>query len=693
MAPFWPPPYASSILLPPEYEITNLDQGIGVSIPWRACRCPMRVERLVGVLVLLVAVATGSAFAQSSTTSGQTQSQSSSQATNQSSSSSQNQPVSPLQDQPTGIAAEQQAQANSQKSGQLSQFETPNGSQQDQELGEIRLMTRYTQIGGDPSRSFLDPGLNDLAEINYFRDHSFLGTTFRLQSLAMFRATDDYSIDPEKTSIQKIYFRFYNPRDEYIVGDALVNYSRLTFNQNIKGVSASWLLGSHWKLSMVGGVFTDRWGSFYKDLPGRPYVANVAGSRLAFTPSRNLTIGANFAFYQDIVSTLPAEPIGTTPQPASNLVGSVDFRYQLKNFRLNGEFAYSSTDFDERGQGLPCPIGTDASGNVIYGPCNSNSPQPQLGFQGDWGGLAEGNYRWHKFTLRGSFVRFEPNFAALNARQIADLQDLLIRPGYDLTNFLEVDGTMRYTINDLKEQLPYRTTLWGPEGRLMFHDLPFYRRMVLEVGYRDRMVNSSNYSGPISVTGQVDSYIRGPWAEITAPIKTTYLTFGYERRDNVDYVNPQNTSNTNRFYIGWRGVYDWGGWHINPGIRWELERQSQEPFLNYNPVLATLEYNSNRLDTISLIVEPPKWFIIELGFRDASATITSATETLPPLYYPSGYSRPSYRAQVTYKYRNDENKLVIFTFERNNNYYYTSNNFDERVAGVTLVWKFGKRGR
>jgi len=651
----------------------------------------MRVERLVGVPVLLVALATQLALAQSSTNSGQAQPPPA-QASNQQSGSSTNQPESPLQQQPTGIAAEQQAQVNSQKSGQLSQFETPSGTQQDQMLGEIRLMTRYTQIGGDATRSFLDPGLNDLADVNYFRDHSFLGT-YRLQTLAMFRATDDYSIDPEKTSIQKVYFRFYNPRTEYIFGDALVNYSRLTFNQNIKGLSASWMLGDQWKLSLVGGSFIDRWGSYYKDLPGRPYVSGVAGARLAYTPWRNFTVGWNFSFSQDIVDTLPAEPIGTTPQPASNLVGSTDFRYQTKAVRINGEFAYSSTDFDERGQGMQCAIGTDDLGNVIYGPCNASTPQPELGYQTGWGGLLEGSYRWNKFSLRGSYVRFEPNFAAINARQIADLQDILVRPTYDLTSFLEVDGTMRYSDNDLKNQLPYRTTLWGPEARLLFHDLPFYRHMVVQVGWRDRMVNSNNYNAPPDITGTVDNYTRGPWAEVTAPIGTTFLTFGYERRDLVDNVVASNTSNTNRFYFGFRGVYDWGGWHINPAFRWELERQGQQPFLNYTPVLDTFEQNSNRLDTVSIVVETPKWFIIELGFRDASATITSATTDVPPIYFPAGYSRPSYRAQLSYKIKNDENHLVIFTFERNNNYYYTSNNFDERVAGVTLVWKFGKRGR
>jgi hypothetical protein len=627
---------------------------------------------------VLLALATQFSLAQSNTASSQAQSSSSQQTASQ---SGQQQPTSPLQDQPTGIAAEQQAQQTQQKSGQLATFETPSGVQQDQELGEIRLMSRYTEIGGDPTRSFLDPGMNNLAEFNYFMDRRFM-VTHRIQTLTQFRATDDYSIDPEKDSIQKGYVRIYGPRDEYIVGDALVNYSRLTFNQNIKGATASWLMGKKWKLSMAGGVFIDRWGSLYKDLPGRPYTSRVEGARLAYSASRDFTVGLNFSASDDLIGTLPFTPYGTTPEPASNRVGSLDFKYRKKNLNINGEYAYSATDFDTRASDAPC-ANVDAFGNIVYGPCDTRQPQVGVGIQGDWGAQVDGSYRLGKFNLRSSFVRFEPNFASINARQINDLEDILVRPGYDLTGWLSVDGTMRYSADDLKLQLPYKTTLWGPEGRFIFHDLPFYHRAVLETGYRDRIVNSSNYDAPIATTGSADSYVRGPYAEFTVPVSTTFLTIGYERRNQVDQVNPGLSSNTNRFYAGIRGVYDLGGWHINPSVRWELERDSNRPDLDLTPPDPRFDLDSNRLDTVNLIIEPPKWFIIEGAFRDATATI----------YGPSGYSRPSYRAQVTYKVKNDENMLVIFSFERNNNFYYTSTNFDERIEGVTLVYKFGKRGR
>jgi hypothetical protein len=626
----------------------------------------MKLVRSISFALLLALLATQSSLAQSTGSDPGAQSPPPPQ-------NPQPAPQSPLQEQPTGIAAEQQGQANQQRSGQLSQFET-SGTGQDQALGEIRLMGRYTEVGGDQTRSFRDPGFNDLAEFNYFMDRRF-GVTRRIQGLTQLRATNDYSIDPEHNSLQKAFVRVYGPKDEYVFGDTLVNYSRLVFNQNIKGASGSWLLGDKWKFGIVGGIFIDRWGSLYKDIPGRPYTAVVSGTRLQYSFTRDIVAGLNASTSYDITSSLPAADPGTAPSPAKNAVGSATLTIQKRNFRFDSEFAYAGTDFDRRDASGLCPV--DENGVIVYQPCNTSLPQVNLGYQTDWGGRAEAQYRYGRLTLRGSFVRFQPNFASINARQVADLQDALARVSFEAASFLTVDGTFRRSNNDLRQQLPFETIQRQPEGRLIFHDLSFMKRGVFEMGYRQRFVNASDDS--------VDRYVRMPYAEFSFPISTTFLTVGYERRQAVDMINQSQTSNTNRYYAGLRGVYDFGGWHINPSFRYELERQSQRPELDDPAALdpLRLDYDSNRLGTASLLVEAPKWFIVELAFRDSSATI----------YGPTGYSRPAYRAQVTYKIANDENLLLIATFERNNNFYYTSPNFDERVSGLSFVWKFGKRGR
>ena len=178
------------------------------------------------------------------------------------------------------------------------------------------------------------------------------------------------------------------------------------------------------------------------------------------------------------------------------------------------------------------------------------------------------------------------------------------------------------------------------------------------------------------------------------PYHTTRLTLGHELRHMVDNIDPTQSSPTHRVYAALRGIYDLGGWHVNPNFRFELERQSHRPNLNLGACDPTrgladpclLTYDSNRLDTAGILVEAPRWFIMELGYRATTATVFGISA-------PAGYDRPSYRAALTYKLRNDENTVLIFSLLRNNYYFMTPTitNYDERQFGVSFVYKFGRR--
>lgn len=637
-------------------------------------------------------------------------------------------PQSPLEEPKKPTEAEQ-------NQPQASKFNVSDqtASGEDQQLGEIRLTTRWTEVGGDQTRSFrvaphtiseqCAPGgvaiagcivarQNNIAEFNYFLDRRFLASR-RFQFLSMYRGTEDPSVDPEHNSLQKAYVRIFGPQDEYIFGDALVNFSRLSFNQNIKGVSATRRINDDWKIAGVGGVFIDRWGSLYKDLLGRPYTASIAGLRVErrlFNPQS--AVGFNFSSSRDRVDSLsqidPATgatlAAGSSPQPATNQVATLDGKFNSKfGLNVDAEFGYSFTDFDRRSSLAGCAA-----------PCDTRVPQPTLDrSQGDWGLRMEGTYRFKRLSLRSSFVRYQPNFASINARQIADLQDFVFRSSYDVTDWFTVDGTIRRSNDNLKQQKTFQTTLLGPEMKFVFHDLPFYRRGVFEFGYRHRDVSTSD--------GSASRFIRTPFAEFSIPIKQTILSLGYERRQAQDQIDARQTSNTDRVAIGLRGIYDIGNWEINPSFRFELERQSRRPAICDFPVPTPpatsnppgtlcnifldprLFRDSNRLGSVNVFVQAPRWIIMELAFRSSSATLTSLTQpsdpntglALPPPFpaAPNGFSRPSYRGALTYKVRNDENMTFTFGFERNNNFYFTSPNYDERVWSGTLLYRFGRRGQ
>jgi hypothetical protein len=245
------------------------------------------------------------------------------------------------------------------------------------------------------------------------------------------------------------------------------------------------------------------------------------------------------------------------------------------------------------------------------------------------------------------------------------------------------------------------------------HDLPFYRRGVFEFGYRHRDVSATD--------GSASRFVRTPYAEVTVPIKQTYLSFGYERRQAQDQIDARQTSNTDRVYVGLRGIYDIANWEINPSFRFELERQSHRPSIcdfpspvapaTTNPpgtvcnvfLDPALVRDSNRLGSANLFIQAPRWFILEGAFRASTSTLTALTavtdpltgNALPPPFQatPNGFSRPSYRGALSYKIRNDENMVFTFSFERTNNFYFTSPNYDERIWAGSLLYRFGRRGQ
>lgn len=100
-------------------------------------------------------------------------------------------PTNPIQEatQSTSLTQQnqqqqQQEQADAAK-GKPATFDigAAGAGQQDQELGEVRLMTRHTEVNsGSPqglARSFHNRGENDLAEFNFFLDKKFFSTDHR----------------------------------------------------------------------------------------------------------------------------------------------------------------------------------------------------------------------------------------------------------------------------------------------------------------------------------------------------------------------------------------------------------------------------------------------------------------------------------------------------------------------------------
>lgn len=538
-----------------------------------------------------------------------------------------------------------------------------NGESRTQDLIEIKLATDSVQVSGAEQSSFLRKGQNSLAEFNYFTDHPFRGDT-RIQVISMLRGTDDPHIDLEHNSVQRASLRLFNPRLDLTVGDSLVNFSRLSYNQSVRGLNLERRFEHGYKLAATAGVFTDRWGSLFRDLLTKPYTRVVYGARAERTLGRSL-LGFNFSDASDVRRSLPAAQ--ALAPPIGNRVVSTDARWSLGRLNLLSEAAYSFSNPDK----------------TLY----------HRTF-GDYGGFLEGNFHLGDLRLRGSLTRYQPLFLALNARQISDLQDAVFAGTYELGNTITLNGSLRRSNNDLRGQLPAEQVLNSPELRLDFHDFRFLHRSSVEIGYRYRDLSSTRVLPTASSANLAHRKVGIPFADFTVPVHTTLLSLHYEHRSTHDFINSDQTAGTDSIGGGLRGVYNFGNWTVNPLFRYDIERDFYSLFTNAN---------NNRLVNGSLFIEAPKYFCFEAFYRRLSAsTFQNFDNPLTPgalVLLGSGYLRPSYRAALNYKFHNDDNRVFHISYERNNNNFLdpvnpfappgpvTLRNFNERVFEIGLLYR------
>jgi len=620
---------------------------------------------------------------------------------------------------------------------------------------ELRYIVDGTDIQGNRERSFLHEGINHTAEFSFFSNEP-IGNLHRFEILGVGRYTNKPQVDPERNSLQRAYLRLQGPSFEVNLGDALVNFSRLTFNQNVKGLTVSKKVLARLKFIGTAGYFVDRWGSLYRDYtffrdligppnplsPGKPYSRFVAGTRLEQQIGRGNWIAVNWSHGKDLQQSLPdatlacldpttgvitirpvssgclqgeSEVVGFRrpfPEAVNNDVISTDTNVEIVpwHFGFRGEFAYSWTS-----GGIP-PVGAN-SANFACAPVSPVVGADVLDarcFAGqvtDWAGRLEAHQRIKKLTLRTDYSRFEPNFFSANARQIRDLQDFSVRGEYELTRSVSVVGSWRRSNDNLNGERNFTNVVRAPEGRLVFRDLPFYRRMAIEAGYRERNLDTLGTPGPLNVQKRST---RIPFLTLTVPMHAANFSFDYEHRHEINAVTPQLSTDTDRFAIGYRAHYSWDRWEFSPTARFEIERLDKHTPLNaaLAPTDITLlfpadffsAFDSNRTIQAGFLLDTPRYLRIEGNFKEFNGLALSPLQAsaqlnpqLPFLYFNQGFRRPSWRAAVTYKIGNDENRTVTAFYVRTNNFFPTGDptvpdlrSFRETVIGGSIVLRFRK---
>jgi hypothetical protein len=640
----------------------------------------------------------------------------------------------------------------------------PPATEPGQMYFELRYTVDNTDIQGNRDRSFLHPGINHTAEFSFFTSEP-MGDQHRLEILGVGRYTNNPQVDPQRNSLQRAYVRLQGPSFEVNVGDALINFSRLSFNQNVKGLTVSKKLLPRLKAIGTVGFFIDRWASLYRnytfflpfdpsmvvtpnpDSPGKPYTRFVAGTRVEQQFGRGNWIAMNWSHGKDLQQSLPGatlacidpstglisiEPLSPGcafpnappgeieipgfrrpfPQAVNNDVLSADANeeYVPWHFGIRGEFAYSWSSggmppMGATSMNFACaPVSPIVGADVLDARCFS-------GQVGDWAGRFEAHERIKRLTLRTDYSRFEPNFFSANARQISDLQDFTVRGEYELTRNVSLVGSWRRSNDNLNGERNFTNVVRAPEGRLVLRDLPFNRRMTLEMGYRERNLDTPGNPGPLDVQKRST---RIPFLSLIVPMHTGTFSFDYEHRHEINAVTPQLATDTDRFAVGYRAHYTWDRWEFSPTGRFEIERLDKSTPLNaaLAPTDVTLlfpadffsAFDTNRTIQAGFLLDTPQYFRIEGSFKEFNGLALSPLQAsaqfnpqLPFLYFNQGFRRPSWRGAVTYKIRNDENRTVTAFYVRTNNFFPTGDptvpdtrSFRETVIGGSIVLRFRK---
>ena len=546
----------------------------------------------------------------------------------------------------------------------VSSAATGTGELQYFELHEFSNVTRVTGEARD--RSFLTAGYNNALDFSLLQDFSHGVHRFELVSVG--RYTDDPRVDPEHNSLQRAYFRITSPRSEINIGDYLVSYSRFTYNQNLKGLNFVWgapsTASSGFRLFGNAGTFTDRYGSLWKDyLPGKPFTRIVSGVRAEERFTRDKLIAFNWAYGNDIVRSVPVDPFtGTQPfVPVQNDVASVESRMSFgRVWDMQAEGAYSLTNPDTRVDNF---------------------------YRKDYAVRFDNAFRLGSWNITENFTRIMPSFYAVNARQVADLQDGMLRVSDQLSSRAMVQVSYRRTNDDLRDQNPNpRTVFQLPEARVSFRDLPGLGNVLLDFGYRERHQEQLGLASRVT---------RAPFMEVGIPISSSVLTFDFEHRANIDHLAATNQTSANDVSVSFRSIFNLGSWQFTPLLRYELNREIFD---------RVTTGNVNRSIQAGLIIDAPRYFVLEGMYREIGATLFEDLPQIDPATFqpvlgpngqtlysvagPSGFRRPALHAAITYKFRNNENHTVALSYDNNKNWFaLPGQNFFERVIQVTVVWR------
>ncbi len=476
--------------------------------------------------------------------------------------------------------------------------------------------------------------------------------------------------------------------------------------------------------------------------PGKPYSRLSGGARLEWKVGRDGWLAANWSHGKDLLQSLPNArivcedtlsgfrtvrfinpgcalgevqlPNGNRPsrEAINNDVLGFDANYEIEPWalRLRGEAVASWTSGGQPPPGAAPDTFICAAQSPILG-ASVLDERCFAGQVADWAVRFEATQKIRKLSWRADYLRFQPDFYSANARQIRDLQDFVARADYQFTRVFSTTVSWRRSSDNMNGQRNFTNVVQSPEIRIAFRDIPYARNLRLQGGYRERTVKTV---GNPTAAEERDRTTRIPFVGLDYLLGPAQFTFDYERRHDTDAVRPQFASDTDSFAFGIRSSHDWRGWSLRPFFRLELERlrkklpnspaQSLSDPLLFFPFDFFDAFDTGRAIQAGFNLEAPSHVRLEAQYREFNSILLTplqASAALDParsfFYLNQGFKRPSWRAVLTYKIKNDENRLLNLFYQRFNNFFDPGDpfvvdlkSFRETVIGGSVILRFGR---
>lgn len=521
--------------------------------------------------------------------------------------------------------------------------------------GTVTQIISFENVVGKRTNTFIEEGVNYVTEANLRLTYDSLGfiqkalESWKLDAEITVRKTDNSQID-RRIDPHVLYLnaRLYNPSIEFKAGDFYSNLTNITLSRNLEGFQG------FFNINKTKTKITTILSRAFEGKEEVQYTRYVFAGRIEQNLLKkqwrmydrylvnDLTVGGNVVYNIDDGGSVKRDS-GLTR--LKNLVFSYDVKARLMNaFESRLEIARSKRD--ERN-------GVVVARN-LWGTAIKLKNNLKL------------KSRWGRTTINFDYERVDPDFFTDSGSISVDREAYYARLNHRFSRRVRMNASYRNFRNDLEDKnIPSLRTI-NPVFKLTV--LPFSKKnkamkdLTIRTKYAFRERQSGNHSTHI----HTNIY----YGQISHRIKNFTVSGGYNIRRISDRVGSSDRS-TRRYLLGVRYHFKSDNFTLQPSVDYSYRVQRD---LSPRPK----EKDVTNVINFGISMEAYKKFRMSarIGYNDVDREDGIQDTTLKT-------------SNISAEYDLTDQCMIQGVFRRrNNDFERSSQNYDENVVEIKLVWKF-----